>query len=245
MALAFAVLQVAVMWFFPVVLWVVLTRRLRVSWRYVGLGCATWLTAAPFIVGVPLAAAAIFGQKPLVWGIALSVAAGIAEETSRYVYYRRSAAMRDPHNWNIAVVAGAAHGGMESIVLGIQALAGVIVVFFMPNLLPASVRGMQPVALDYALGAGSRILLIVVHIGFTMLVWQAVSRKQIGLYVAAMLLHIGIDLVAFTQPILLPGYDWISWSLIIAVFAGALWLIRRNRPHVQQDEPATSPLIHA
>jgi hypothetical protein len=51
-----------------------------------------------------------------------------------------------------------------------------------------------------------------------------------GYYVAAVLIHIAVDLITFCQPILLPGYDWISWVTLLALFAGALRLIHERRP---------------
>ncbi len=230
MALTFAIMQVAVMWLFPPALWTVLTRRLHVSWRYVLLGCAAWLTAMPFLFGVPYAATAVFGATPLVWFVALSVTAGIAEETSRYLYYRRSAVLRDARSWNVAVVAGAAHGGVESIMLGVQALFGLIAVFFLPEQFSGAFPTAAPPAMFYALGTFSRVLIIISQIGLTLLVWQAVSRQRMGYYVAAVLIHIAVDLITFCQPILLPGYDWISWVTLLALFAGALRLIRESRP---------------
>ena len=230
MALTFAIMQVAVMWLFPPALWTVLTRRLHVSWSYVLLGCATWLTGLPFLFGVPYAATRVFGATPLVWFVALAVTAGIAEETSRYLYYRRSAVLRDTRNWNVAVVAGAAHGGVESIVLGVQALFGLIAVFFLPEQVPGTFRAAPPPAMYYALGTLLRVLIIISQIGFTLLVWQAVSRQRLSYYATAVLIHIAVDLIAFCQPILLPGYDWISWLTLLALFAGALRLIRESRP---------------
>ena len=49
MALIAAYIQLFVMFVIPPILWIGLTRVWRVSWRVVGLGCLTWLTALPFI----------------------------------------------------------------------------------------------------------------------------------------------------------------------------------------------------
>ncbi|HRF48378.1 MAG TPA: YhfC family glutamic-type intramembrane protease [Anaerolineales bacterium] len=234
MALATAVLQLAVMFLVPPIAWVVLTRRLGVSWRMVGLGCLTWLTAMPFIIGVPMAATAVFGPQPLVWPVALSLTAGIVEETSRFLYYRRSAALRDRGNWRGALVAGAAHGGVESIVLGLQTAAGVVAFFFMRDWLPAEMQAIQPEPAYFLIGAGSRLLIMIGHVGFTFLVWRAVSRAGEGwLYPLAIVLHIAIDLIAFAQPIVLPGADWMGFVAVIALAAGSLWLIRQSRSQHQ------------
>lgn len=233
MALVAALLQLAIMFLVPPILWVGLTRKLGVSWRMVGLGCLTWLTALPFIIGVPIAATAIFGQGPLVWPVALSLTAGVVEETSRFLYYRRSAALRDPTNWRGALVAGAAHGGVESIVLGLQTAMGVAALFFMRDFLPAEMRAIDPQPEYFLIGAVSRLLIIVGHVGLTVLVWRAVSRGQGWAYPLAIVIHSAVDLIAFAQPILLPGADWLGYVAIVGLAAGSLWLIRRSRP-VQQ-----------
>lgn len=229
MALIAAYIQLFVMFVIPPALWIVLTRVLRVSWRVVGLGCLTWLTALPFIVGVPMAATAIFGTGPLVWPVALSLTAGIVEETSRFLYYRRSATMRDPHRWREAVVAGVGHGGTEAIVLGIQTLFGVIALFYMRDLLPPEMAAIDPQPDYFLIGAASRLLIMIGHVGLTFLVWRAVSRGETWAYPLAIVIHIAVDLIAFAQPIVLPGADWLGYVAVIGLAVGSLWLIVRTR----------------
>lgn len=229
MALTAAVIQLAVMFLVPPILWIVLTRRLRVSWRMVGLGCLTWLTALPFIIGVPMAATAIFGSGPLVWPVALSLTAGIVEETSRFLYYKRSATMRDAGRWREALVAGVGHGGVEAIVLGIQTLFGVIAFFFMRDLLPPEMAAIDPQPDYFLIGAASRLLIMIGHVGFTFLVWRAVSRGEAWAYPLAIVIHIVVDLIAFAQPIILPGADWLGYVAVIGLAVGSLWLIVRSR----------------
>jgi uncharacterized membrane protein YhfC len=227
------------MFLVPPIVWIVLTRRLGVSWRIVGLGCLTWLTALPFIIGVPMVATMVFGQGPLVWPVALSLTAGIVEETSRFLYYRRSAALRDPANWRGAVVAGTAHGGMEAIVLGLQTLFGVIALFFMREQLPPEMAAIDPQPAYFLIGAGSRLLIMIGHVGFTILIWRAVSRTGEGwLYPLAIIVHILVDLIAFAQPVVLPGAEWLGFVAIIGLAAGSLWLIQRSRPVSQGVVPA-------
>ncbi len=178
-----------------------------------------------------MAATAIFGPQPLVWPVALSLTAGIVEETSRFLYYRRSPPLRSPENWRGALVAGAGHGGVEAIVLGIQTAFGVAAFFFMRDWLPAEMQAIQPEPAYFLIGAGSRLLILIGHVGFTFLVWRAVSRAGEGwLYPLAIVLHIAIDLIAFAQPILIPGADWMGYVAIIGLAAGSLWLIQRSRP---------------
>ncbi len=233
MAFASALFQLAIMFLAPPILWVGLTRKLGVSWRMVGLGCLTWLTALPFIIGVPIAATAVLGQQPLVWPVALSLTAGIVEETSRFLYYRRSRVLRDPANWRATLVAGVAHGGVESIVLGLQTLVGVIALFFMRDQLPPEMQAIQPEPAYFLIGAASRLLIIVGHIGLTFLVWRAVSRAERWAYPLAIVIHIVVDLIAFAQPIVLPGADWLGYAAVVGLAVGSVALIMRSRRVVQ------------
>ena len=115
------------------------------------------------------------------------------------------------------------------MVLGVQALLGLVMVFFMPDQLPPAFR-VVPSAWLYLLGAISRVLIILVHMGFAVLVWRAVSHQRYGPYIAAVLIHIVADLILFCQPRLLPGDDWISWLTMLALVSGAWQIIRETRP---------------
>jgi len=162
--------------------------------------------------------------------VALSLAAGVFEETSRYLFYRASRVLRDPASWNVAVVAGAAHGGIESMFLGVQALLGLIVFFWYPQFLPAEMREIEPTVWFFLQGAISRVMILVVHIGLTMLVWRSVARRQPGWYLAAVLIHIALDLILFGETLLLPDQQWLGWLTLVAAVAGSLWWIWTNRP---------------
>ena len=213
----------------PIIIWMFLTRRLGISWRFVGLGSLTWLTALPLIILVPLGANMLLGngnpiQSQIVWGVALSLAAGIAEETSRYFYYRRNAMLREPSGLRAAIVAGAGHGGTEALVLGLQyVLAPLALLLFMAQSLPPYMQDSSAVANFALIGGFSRIMFIAAHIGFSLLVWRAVSQRKPLYYVAAVALHIIVDLLGFVAPVVLPGSDWliliptlplVGWALI-------------------------------
>lgn len=247
-ALAWAALafQFCAYYIVPIALWVFLTRRLQVSWRFVGLGSLTWLTALPFIILVPLGASIMFGKgdaarMQLVWGTALAFAAGIAEETSRYFYYRRSATLRDPANLRAAIVAGAGHGGTEALVLGIQyVLAPLAFLLFAAQSLPAYMQDSNAVASFALIGGISRIMFIVAHIGFTLLVWRAVSQQKPLFYLVSVILHIVIDLLGFVTPTLWPGSDWLILIVTLPLAGWAVYTIARAMRGVRTESPASS-----
>ena len=127
-------------------------------------------------------------------------------------------------------VAGVGHGGVEAIVLGIQTLFGVIAFFYMRDLLPPEMAAIDPQPAYFLIGAASRLLIMVGHVGFTFLIWRAVSRGEAWAYPLAIVIHIAVDLVAFAQPIVLPGADWLGYVAVIGLAVGSLWLILRSRP---------------
>lgn len=229
--------QVATYYLFPVILWIVLTRRLDARWRMIGLGSLTWLTALPLIIGVPLVASLLLGgddptRSAIVWGTALSLTAGIAEETSRYGYYRRSAVLRDPASLRPAIVAGAGHGGTEALVLGIQyALVPLALLLWFPQMLPPQMAGTPFAVANAVINGTSRMALVMCHIGFTLLVWRAVSQRRVAPYVVAVALHVLLDLAAFVLPIVVPGLAWLVWPLVLALL---LWTIAQITPALRR-----------
>lgn len=228
------ILQFAAYFIAPLVIWFLLTRLLKVSWRFVGLGNLTWLIALPFIVVVPLLATTLFGgadpsNRQIVWGVALSFTAGIVEETSRYWRYSRNAVLREKTSEREAIVAGSGHGGMEALVLGIQnSLLPLAMILFMPQTLPPYMSDSNAVASFAIVGGLSRILFIFVHIAFSLLVWRAVSQRKPGLYAVAVILHILLDLLGFVAPVFIPGADVFLALPLLALTAWVVMRIARN-----------------
>lgn len=122
-----------------------------------------------------------------------------------------------------AIVAGAGHGGTEALILGLQyVLVPVIVMLWFPYLLPVELRNAPFSAVTAVINGAARIAFVVCHIGFTVLVWRAVSLRRISLYVAAVVLHVLLDLVAFVLPLVVPGTDWLIWVLTFLLLGWTL-----------------------
>jgi uncharacterized membrane protein YhfC len=225
-----ALLQLLVMFAFPLVLWATFPALLAVPRRMLWVGARGWLAALPFIVGVPLIASALFGRTVIVWSVALSIAAGVAEESMRWLSYRRAAR---EHDEAAAIVAGAGHGGVESLVLGVQAAIGVAMMFFFRDMLPPEMRAVETPASAFLIGAVSRMLIVAGHIGLTLFVWRGVAQSRKRNWLFAVLAHIGVNLIVFLQPAVLPGWDWLGWLAILILFAWAVpqiaWVWRRGQ----------------
>ncbi len=216
--------QIVVYLIVLLVAWGMLTRLLPARWKCVGLGALTWLTALPVIIGGPIAAAAVFGQTPLVAAVALSVSAGLAEETARLFYYRRSAVMRDPDNWRAALTVGAGHGGTEALVFGLQYLAGILMFWFAADLLPADMRANFTPEFFW-INATARLFILVGHVGLTFLVWRTASGRGWWWYPLAIGVHILVNLAAFAAPLVWPGSDWLGWIAIMGLASAAYGLL--------------------
>jgi uncharacterized membrane protein YhfC len=203
----------------------VLARLLRTGWRWVLLGAATWLSALPALLFAPFAVATWIGNDPLMRGIVLSFTAGIAEETMRYVYYRRSRALAQPTGRRFALLAGAGHGGVESFLFGLLHAIPPLTLAFRS---PAQLLADEHLVRDAVLLGSGRILFLLAHVGFSILVWRAVAHRRPALYALAVGLHVAIDLTAVALTVAVPAIPWEVVYIPItamAIFAAReIWL---------------------
>jgi uncharacterized membrane protein YhfC len=250
-----ALLNIAI----PVVLAVVVRRRLGLSWRYIAYG-ALIFTLFQLVTRVPAVFAlqgvvgpALAGSRPLqiAWLAGLALSAGLFEEVGRYIGYRWL--MRgEEKTWPKGVLYGLGHGGIEAVVLvaGLQLIALVnLVVLSTLNLdtlgLSEAQRAQveQQVAAVAAmpawmplLGVWERIWSIAFHVAMSVVVLQGFRRPGGPLvWVAlAVALHFLINFVGAGAPLLF-GVSGTEGALvsegIIALFGlASLLLIWRLRP---------------
>ncbi|MEQ1507975.1 MAG: YhfC family glutamic-type intramembrane protease, partial [Myxococcota bacterium] len=179
-------------------------------------------------------------HQRLGWGAALSVVAGIVEETSRYLYYRRTATLRDPEARPTALAVGLAHGTTEAWVLGLQfVVAPAVMLLAAPELLPPELSDPDTLTGYALIGGVSRLGIVVGHAALALLVWRAVSRRAVGWYLLAVAVHIGVDLSAFVLPDLVPGTDWVAGVAIVAL-AGFAAVELRTAVRRTQEVPVSA-----
>jgi len=146
------------------------------------------------------------------WGFAIyaCAAAALFEETGRFLALRFFAKRTD--DAGAAVAYGIGHGGAEALIVGafsqIVALvlaammnAGSLVSTFGHKLPAAAVAKMQSALAGLSfetavLGGLERFWALLLQIGFSLLVWRAVTRRDLRWLLAAMAAHAGIDSVA-------------------------------------------------
>ncbi len=248
---------------YPLVLAIVIHRRLQVSWRYFGYGALIFflfqlITRVPLVLWLqnvlgPQLKASV--GLSVVWIIALALTAGLTEEIGRYLGYRWFM-KREEKTWNKAVMYGLGHGGFESIALvGGLILVTIINVLYLSNTglasLPAAQREavtQQFAAINAApfwtplVAAWERLWTVPFHIGASVLVLQVFQRKRLFWLWLAVLLHTVVDVVG---PIL---NLWLGSNLTVtllsegwATLAGlfGIWLIWHFR---REATPASIPV---
>lgn len=196
----------------PLVVGLAGAAQLGVKARWLAVGAVSWVVAAPFLA----LGSFLGGPTSLGAAIGLSLAAGLFEESSRAALYALLAWRGQLGDGRRAVILGLGHGGVESLLFGAGTLAWI-----------ASGSALGEPA-DHALYGLSRPLLILVHVGFTLLVWQAVRDRRAGLWLAAVLLHVGLDLAAFVAPLVWPsGGLAVGGATVLALAAGSAVVARR------------------
>jgi uncharacterized membrane protein YhfC len=232
---------------FPLALGAWLRRRWSVSWLVFLAGAVTFgLSQA---VHLPLNEV-IFARwganwSPRTTALVLGLTAGLCEETARYVAYRW--AWRDLRSWREALMFGAGHGGIESIVF-----VGLVVGSAWLNMallqgsdletwgLTAGQAAQLQAQLDAywsqdwstpLLAALERLFAITFHVGMAVLVLQAV-KSGIGYLVLGIGLHTGVNALALLAR--QAGWSLAAVEGVVGGFAllavGIVWWFRPKTP---------------
>ncbi len=219
----------------PLLLGAFLTRRLRVDWHLFGVGALAFLGAQtlhlPFnlwLLGPALDALGL-GSSSAGWEWALvaviaGLSAGFFEESARYLVYRRWP--RDGLVWRNALMLGAGHGGMESLLLGGLALYGFWQALALqgvdlnPVVSPDRLELLEAQLAAYwgtpwqlaLLGAVERAAVLCVHLSLSVLVLQAVARRNLRWLALAVGWHALVNGVALIV-LRASGVSWTEGTL--------------------------------
>lgn len=210
----------------PVGLAIYLTRKFRFSWRLWWIGGFTFILSQvahipfnllllnPLLAELPSQSL----SAPLRWlfpALALGLSAGLFEGLARYAMYRWWA--RDARSFGKGLLAGAGHGGMEAILLGVLALYAFIQLFSLQGvdlstIVPSAQLSLaqQQVAsywsanwFDSLLGSLERLFAIPVQISASLLVLQVFTRNRSYWLALAILWHAFVDAsLVFAAPTL-------------------------------------------
>ena len=212
-----ALLMIAI----PLVLGVYLSKKQGTGWRLFGIGAVTFIASQvlhiPFNAWVLNPLLETLGLsftgttvQSIVLALLFGLSAGVFEETSRYVVYRFWLKKPLDRTWRSALMFGAGHGGIESIILGVLALVAFIQLLVYRNadlsaIVPADQLELAMSQVEtywslpwYAalLGAVERAAAISFHLSATVLVLQVFRRRNILWLFFAIGLHTLLDAVA-------------------------------------------------
>lgn len=190
--------------FIPFLIANAIYRRYRPGWGLFAIGAVTFIAAQilhiPFNTQVeqsgPLPDPAAGTVSLLLWALFYGLSAGVFEEVARYLTMRYWA--KDARWPRHALMMGAGHGGIESILLGLLFLVNTSVLFganlgYFTSLVPAEAlpQIQQQVALMLEvplgatlLGALERLFAITAHIAMSLMVLKAVGGRLYWLVVA-------------------------------------------------------------
>ncbi|MCX7854815.1 MAG: YhfC family intramembrane metalloprotease, partial [Anaerolineae bacterium] len=164
------------------------------------------------------------------------------EEGARYLVLRFW--RKEARSWSQGLAFGAGHGGVESILLGLGVLSGLINMLILQRLGPENLglsgelleQTQQQMAAYWAtpwylplLGGLERVFAITMHIAWTLLVLRAVVRRNLLWLVLAVLAHALVDGLAaglMQSGVALPVIEGVVFLLAL----GALALILALRP---------------
>lgn len=166
-------------------------------------------------------------SQPVLYILLLALSAGVFEEIGRFIGIRLLL-KRDMLNWENAFVFGLGHGGIEALclvglnyaVLFVQTLSG-----------QAIATVINTPALYFLAGGAERVLAVIMHIGFTMLVFYAVKFRRPLYLLAAVAAHTAVD--AALPLINIAGAHLSVWASegVLAVLAALLaWVNIRFKP---------------
>lgn len=248
----------------PVGLAIYLTRRWKLGWGLWFIGAATFVLSQVGHIPFNAAASAILNRTSMVnWSkpnqlifnaIFLGLSAGLFEELFRYGMFRWWA--KDARSWRKGVLAGAGHGGVEAIILGVLVLYSFMQLAAYRNV---DLATMIPAAqLDAAkaqiatywsatwyaslLGALERLFTIPVQIALSVIVLQTFTRKQWFWVWLAVLYHALIDASAvyLLQSL---GMYWIETLAGGFAVLSIVIIFKLRQPEPDVPEPASvSPI---
>jgi uncharacterized membrane protein YhfC len=240
----------------PIGLTIFLTRKFKQGWRLFWIGAATFIFSQVLHIPFNGLLNPVFNQfgfislpivlQTIILSVFLGLSAGIFEELSRYAMYRWWA--KDARSWGRGLLAGAGHGGIEAIILGLLVLYGYVQMLIVRGMdistlvTPEQVELAKSQILAYwsapwyatMLGALERLFTIPLHMACSVLVLQAFIRKSYWWVGLAILYHALADGVAvFVSQI---GFSALAIEGIIGIFAIASMIIIFR---LRQPEPST------
>lgn len=242
--------QLPIMLGLPLLIGWWIKRHYGVGWGAFGWGALTFILSQVIHLPLNFALGLLGGGRgvalwPLVpMALVAGLSAGVCEEGARWLMLRFVA--RKVRGWPAGLQFGAGHGGVESIILGVLALLGLINIIASSAVDPttlglpqATLEQLQAAQTQYwstpvwtfLVGGLERVFAITAHIAMASLVMRAVVRSRPIYLAAAIAMHTLLD---FWAVLGMRKVGVLGVEGGVAVFAlFSLWVIWRLR-----EEPA-------
>jgi uncharacterized membrane protein YhfC len=244
---------------FPVAIFLICRKRMTLLMRNIFIGAAVFFVFAGvlekalhfYVLKANPVTAAWFPLHPVAFALYGCLAAGLFEETGRYLGMRYL--VRNSGNPGTAVAYGIGHGGIEAILIGSLAGAGSLVLGVLLNsgLLESSAghgpdadklmqlrANLQALSVTtVAMGTLERFIALLIQIGLSLIVWRAVETRRLGFLALAIFLHALIDFpagLAQTRQLPIPVVE----GLLVIVGIGIIVFFLSKLPRKLAVAPA-------
>ncbi|BAL80257.1 YhfC family intramembrane metalloprotease [Caldisericum exile] len=220
---------------FPIVLALLLHRRIRFAWVSVIVGVSIFvvfqiLTRIPLLVYLSKNAwyVEFSEQYYLLFGFLLALSAGLFEEIGRYIGFK--VFLKNHLIWEDGIGYGIGHGGLESLFIG-TAFLNEFVISVMINskkVLPGDAQTIASTLINtpsyqFLLGGIERIFALAIQMGLSLVVLYAVKNNKFLFFVLAILLHTIIDFVG----IMLVKNVWLAEIFVgLSTIASFVWILK-------------------
>src|SRR5664280_92742 len=233
----------------PVVVAVVLHKKLQFAWKSVLVGTLVFLVFQ-ILTRIPLLGylqqnlwyQAFSATYPLIAGFLLALSAGLFEEIGRYVGFKLL--LRKHLDWKGGIAYGIGHGGLESLYIGTAFLNYLIYSFLInagkvPPQLPTSVISALTDTSPplFVVGGIERVLAFVVQIGLSLVVLYGIKSRRSAFLLLAIAIHTLLDFgaVMFARNTMVGGT--LIGETYLAVFAAAsiVWILKSKRLFIEKE----------
>src|SRR5664280_2508911 len=228
----------------PVVVAVVLHKKLQFAWKSVLVGTLVFLVFQ-ILTRIPLLGylqqnlwyQAFSATYPLIAGFLLALSAGLFEEIGRYVGFKLL--LRKHLDWKGGIAYGIGHGGLESLYIGTAFLNYLIYSFLInagkvPPQLPTSViSALTDTAPPmFVVGGIERVLAFVVQIGLSLVVLYGIKSRRSAFLLLAIAIHTLLDFGA-----VMLARNILVAEDCVAVFAAAsiVWIMKSKRLFIEKE----------
>ncbi len=217
-------------------------RRRGGSWKTFFVGAGTFVLFAlilePVLHNLVLrtGVGAAIQENILLYGLYGGLAAGLFEETGRFLAFRF--VLRSRHERITALAYGIGHGGIEAVMLvGLTMLANLVLAFTAGTaaLPPEAAAAMEVLASTPAsmfLWSGvERASAVALHVSLSVLVFSSLRTGRLWLFPAAILLHGAVNFAAVVSNACLPVAATEGLVLLLTA-AAAAWAagVYKNLP---------------